>query len=201
LTKIVAFESVTLDGVMQAPGRPDEDRRGGFEHGGWAAPYADETSAKLAGEGFADIGSLLLGRRTYEDILAHWNKAGGPFKDMLNQSQKLVASTTLRKPLPWPNSTLIDGDVLEKAADLRNQGGKDVLILGSGALVRSLLAEHLVDEVVLLIHPLVLGSGQRLFDDGGPGATFELTDTRSTTTGVIVAFYRRTDRGPKAASA
>jgi dihydrofolate reductase len=188
---------VTLDGVMQAPGRPDEDRRGGFTHGGWGVPYADEETGKLAAEGMQSTGAMLLGRRTYEDLLPHWNRAGGPFKDMLNNTPKYVASTTLKEPLPWPNSSLLEGELTKAVAALRKKDGKDIVILGSGDVVRKLLAKQLVDELILLIHPLVLGSGQRLFDDGGPGAVFELVDTRTTTTGVIAATYRQEDRGPK----
>jgi dihydrofolate reductase len=197
MSKIIVFNSVTLDGVMQAPGRPDEDRRGGFTHGGWAAPYADEASGKLAAAGMQGTGAMLLGRRTYEDLLPHWNKAGGPFKDMLNNTPKYVASRTLKVPLPWPNSSLLEGELTKAVAALRKKDGKDIVILGSGEVLRTLLAKQLVDELILLIHPLVLGDGKRLFDDGGPGAVFELAATRTTTTGVIAATYRRTDRGPK----
>jgi dihydrofolate reductase len=197
MSKIIVFNSVTLDGVMQAPGRPDEDRRGGFTHGGWAAPYADEASGKLAAAGMQGTGAMLLGRRTYEDLLPHWNKAGGPFKDMLNNTPKYVASRTRKVPLPWPNSSLLEGELTKAVAALRKKDGKDIVILGSGEVVRKLLAKQLVDELILLIHPLVLGDGQRLFDDGGPGAVFELADTRTTTTGVIAATYRRTDRSSK----
>jgi dihydrofolate reductase len=196
MSRIIVFNSVTLDGVMQAPGRPDEDRRGGFKHGGWSVPYANEETGKLAGEGMQTTGAMLLGRRTYEDLLSHWNKAGGPFKDMLNGMPKYVVSRTLTEPLPWPNSSLVDGELTKVVATLRKQDGKDIVILGSGEVVRKLLAAELVDEFILLIHPLVLGEGRRLFDDGGPGALFNLTDTRSTKTGVIAATYRRTDRGP-----
>jgi dihydrofolate reductase len=197
MSKIIVFNSVTLDGVMQAPGRPDEDRRGGFTHGGWAVPYADEESGKLAAEGMQGTGAMLLGRRTYEDLLPHWNKAGGPFKDMLNNMPKYVASTTLKEPLQWPNSSLLEGELTKAVAALRKEDGKDIVILGSGEVVRKLLADQLVDELILLIHPLILGDGQRLFDDGGPGAVFVLANTRTTTTGVIAATYRRTDHGPK----
>jgi dihydrofolate reductase len=196
MSKIIVFNSVTLDCVMQAPGRPDEDRRGGFTHGGWGAPYADEESGKLAAESMHSTGAMLLGRRTYEDLLPHWNKAGGPFKDMLNNIPKYVASTTLKEPLPWPNSSLLSGELTKAVAALRRKDGKDIVVLGSGDVVRKLLAKQLIDELILLIHPLVLGDGQRLFDDGVPGAVFELADTRTTTTGVIAATYRRTDRGP-----
>lgn len=194
MSKIVVFNSVTLDGVMQAPGRPDEDRRDGFDHGGWATPYADEVSGRLAGEGMANTGAMLLGRRTYEDLLPHWNKAGGPFKDMLNNTPKYIASTKLRDPLPWPSSTLLSGDVAKAVAKLKKEQDKDIVILGSGRLIRSLMDHDLVDQYTLLIHPLVLGTGHRLFADGEPGATFELVDTKPTTTGVIVATYRRADR-------
>lgn len=197
MSKVIVFISVTLDGVMQGPGRPDEDRRGGFKHGGWSVPYADEETGRLAAEGMQTTGAMLLGRRTYEDLLPHWNKAGGPFKDMLNNMPKYVVSRTLKEPLPWPNSTLLDGELTKAVATLREKDGKDIVILGSGEVVRKLMARKLVDQLILLIHPLVLGDGQRLFDDGGPGALFELADTRTTTTGVIAATYRRTDHGPK----
>jgi len=197
MSNIIVFNSVTLDGVMQAPGRPDEDPRGDFKHGGWAVPYANEESGKLAGEGMQTTGAMLLGRRTYEDLLPHWNKAGGPFKDMLNNMPKYVVSRTLKEPLAWPNSTLLAGELTKAVATLRKKDGKDIVILGSGEIVRTLLAKKLIDQFILLIHPLVLGSGQRLFDDGGPGALFELAETQTTKTGVIAATYRRTDRGPK----
>ena len=197
MARIIVFNSVTLDGVMQAPGRPDEDRRGGFKHGGWSVPYADEETGKLAAEGMQTTGAMLLGRRTYEDLLPQWNKAGGPFKDMLNNMPKYVVSRTLKEPLPWPNSTLLDGELTKAVATLRKKDGKDMVILGSGDVVRKLLAKELVDAFILLIHPLVLGDGQRLFDEGGPGALFDLADTRTTTTGVIAATYHRTDHGPK----
>ncbi len=194
MAKIVAFISVTLDGVMQAPGRPDEDTRGGFEHGGWATKYADEDSGKFAAEGMATTGALLLGRRTYEDLLTSWNEQGGPFKDMLNNTPKYVASTTLAEPLPWPNSTLLEGDAVEAVARLRDEPGKDIVVLGSGDLLRSLMRRRLVDRFVLLVHPLVLGSGQRLFDDGVPDADLRLEDSKTTSTGVIAATYT-TERG------
>jgi dihydrofolate reductase len=198
VSKIIVFNSVSLDGVMQAPGRPDEDTRGGFTHGGWAMPYANEESGKLAAEGMQTTGSMLLGRRTYDDLLTHWNKAGGPFKDMLNNMPKHVASKKLTAPLPWPNSTLIEGDLVKAVTALRKTDDKDIVILGSGMVVRELLAKQLVDEFILLIHPIVLGSGQRLFDTNGPGAFYELADTKTTGTGVIVATYRKAEHGPKA---
>ena len=189
MARIVAFTSVTLDGVMQAPGRPDEDTRGDFQHGGWATRYADEESGRLAAEGMANTEALLLGRRTYEDLLESWNKQGGPFKEMLNSSPKYVASQTLEEPLRWPNSTLMKGDVREAVTELRDRPGKDIIVLGSGELLRGLMRDGLVDAYTLLIHPLVLGAGQRLFDDGVPNSAFTLEDQRTTSTGVIVATY------------
>jgi dihydrofolate reductase len=191
MSKIVVFELVTLDGVMQAPGRPGEDGRGGFEHGGWAAPYADPVMGQAAGESMATTGALLFGRRTYEDFYSIWPKRtdGNPFTEMLNKTKKYVASTTLREPLPWINSTLLDGDAAEGAASLREKPGKNIVVLGSGELVQSLMRSNLVDEYVLQIHPLVLGSGRRLFNDGAYAA-LRLVDTKTTTTGVVIATYR-----------
>lgn len=189
MSDVVVFMSVTLDGVMQGPGRPDEDRRGGFTSGGWATPYADEATGRMAAEGMADTGALILGRRTYEDILPFWNKAGGPFKDMLNGTPKHVASTTLQEPLAWPNSTLLRGDAVDAVADLREHSGRDLVILGSGDLVRSMLRRNLIDRFVLLVHPIVLGDGQRLFAEGVPRSDLRLVDSKTTGTGVTMATY------------
>lgn len=191
MRKITVFNSVTLDGVMQAPGRPDEDPRGGFAHGGWAAPYSDEVMGRVAAEGMAGPGALLLGRRTYEDFHGFWpNQTDNPFTEVLDNTRKYVASTTLREPLGWRNSTLLDGDAAEAVARLKEQPGEDLTVLGSGELVQSLRRRDLVDRYVLLIHPLVLGSGRRLFPDGGPVAALRLVDSVTTTTGVIIATYQ-----------
>jgi dihydrofolate reductase len=192
MSKIVVFEHLTLDGVMQAPGRPDEDLRGGFAHGGWARPRGDAVMGSVAGESMANIGALLLGRRTYEDLYAYWpnQPEPNPFTAVLNNSQKYVASTTLEEPLPWRNSTLLKANATEAVARLKEQPGKDLLVLGSGELVQSLMRRNLVDEYVLLIHPLVLGSGRRLFTDGGAFAALQLVDARTTTTGVVIATYQ-----------
>ncbi len=189
--KIIVFENLTLDGVMQSPGRPDEDPRGGFQHGGWGIPYADAVLSSMAGKG-PTSGALLLGRRTYEDFYAVWPKRtdGNPFTEVLNNSQKYVASTTLKEPLPWINSTLLKGDVPYAVAGLRAQPGKDIVVLGSGKLVQTLMKHNLVDEYVLLIYPLVLGSGSRLFADGSAFAALRLVDTKTSTSGVVVATYR-----------
>src|SRR5258706_6208252 len=191
MRKIVVTNSLTLDGVMQAPGRPDEDRRGGFEHGGWAIPYATMEAAE---ESKAYSGALLLGRRTYEDFYSVWpNRTDNPFTEVLNNTQKYVASTTLEEPLPWSNSTLLKGDAAEAVARLKEEPDKDLVVLGSGELVQSLMRRNLVDEYVLLIHPLVLGSGRRLFADGGAFAALRLVGTKTTTTGVVIATYSLPD--------
>jgi dihydrofolate reductase len=191
VSRIVVVNNVTLDGVMQAPGRPDEDRRGGFEHGGWALPYGDEVMARAMGERMAAGGVLLLGRRTYEDFYGYWPKqADNPFTEVLNERRKYVASTTLSEPLPWRNSTLLHGDAAEAVAALKEQGDEAIGVLGSGELIRSLMRRNLIDEYVLLIHPLVLGTGRRLFGDGSPHTALRLVDSITTTTGVVIATYR-----------
>lgn len=192
VSKVVVTNSLTLDGVMQAPGRPDEGRRGGFEHGGWAQPYIDAVMGEEMGKGMAQAPALLFGRRTYEDFASFWpnQPEPNPFTAVLNNAHKFVASTTLEEPLPWMNSTLLKGDAAEAVAKLKEELGKDIAILGSGELVQSLMRRNLVDEYVLLIHPLVLGSGRRLFTDGGSFATLRLIDTKTTTTGVVIATYQ-----------
>ena len=190
--KLVVTMNVTLDGVMQAPGRPDEDVRGGFEHGGWATPYNDAVMAKKMGEGMAQTGAMLFGRRTYEDFYDSWahRTDGNPFTEMMNNVQKYVASNTLTEPLPWANSTLLDGDAAAAVAQLKKQPGLDLAVIGSGELARSLAIRGMVDRYTLLIHPLVLGSGRRLFPDGAPPAHLRLVDSVPTDTGVIIATYQ-----------
>jgi dihydrofolate reductase len=193
MSRVVVINHVTLDGVMQAPGRPDEDPRGGFEHGGWAQPYNDEVMGRVMGTRMAQGGPLLLGRRTYEDFAGFWPKQkDNPYTEVLDNTQKYVASTTLKEPLPWRNSTLLPGDAAEAVAELKEQSEQDIGVLGSGALVQSLMRRNLIDEFVLLIHPLVLGSGRRLFPDGGPRAALRLVDGVTTTTGVVIATYQPT---------
>jgi len=190
MRKIIAFESLSLDGVMQAPGRADEDERGGFGHGGWAIPYADEAMGRAAGESMATTGAILLGRRTYEDFYSVWPaRADNPYTQVLNNTLKYVASTTLKEPLPWMNSKLLEGDAASAVAKLKEEPGKDIVVLGSGQLIESLRRSNLIDQYVLLIHPLVLGSGRRLFNDGS-GAHLRLTDMKTTTKGVVIATYQ-----------
>lgn len=187
MRRIITFTNVTLDGVMQGPGRPDEDRRGGFAHGGWAVPYgAMMEGGDLTGE----TGALLFGRRTYEDFYSVWpSRKDNPYTAVLNNTPKYIASTTLKDPLPWMNSTLLKGDAADAVAALKGEPGKDLLILGSGALIHSLMPRNLIDRYVLLIHPLVLGTGRRLFSDDGLFAALRCVQSKTTSKGVVVAAY------------
>ena len=188
--RVVVVENVTLDGVMQAPARPDEDPRDGFAHGGWAVGYGDAVMAEQMGRRMAREGAILLGRRTYEDFYSVWPKrTDNPYTEVLNRTRKYVASTTLTEPLAWENSTLLDGDAAEPVARLRDDEEGDLVVLGSGALVGALAARGLVDEYLLSIHPLVLGTGRRLFD-GAPPTPLRLVDSVTTTTGVVIGTYR-----------
>jgi len=192
MRKINVTNNVTLDGVMQAPGGKEEDTRNGFRHGGWAAPYHDEVKMKIMGRGMAKRGALLFGRHTYEHFFKVWpGRTDNPFTEVLDNTQKYVVSRTLKEPLPWKNSTLLAGDAEDTVAALKNDPGVDLTILGSGELVRSLVRCNLIDQFILLIHPLVLGSGQRMFGDDGTLAKFTLTESVPTTTGVIIATYER----------
>jgi dihydrofolate reductase len=191
VSRVVVLNHVTLDGVMQAPGRSGEDTRDGFRHGGWSPPYGDDVMGQAMGARMMQSGGLLFGRRTYEDLLTYWNsQTDSPFANALNNTPKYVATTTLREPLPWPNSTVLAGNVAKAVAELRRKAGKDLYVMGSGALIQSLMPRNLVDEYVLMIHPLVLGSGRRLFPDGSPPTCLRLVDTKPTTTGVVIAAYQ-----------
>jgi dihydrofolate reductase len=190
MSRVVVINHVTLDGVMQAPGRPDEDRRDGFEHGGWSSPYGDDVMGAAMGARMAESAGLLFGRRTYEDLLGYWNTQDSPFKDALNNAPKYIASRTLGEPLQWSNSTLLEGDAAHAVAELKKNAGKDLHIMGSGALIQSLMSEGLIDEYMLMIHPLVLGSGRRLFTDASPLTKLRLVDTKTTTTGVVIATHQ-----------
>ena len=189
--RLVVINHITLDGVMQSPGRPDEDTRGGFSHGGWAAGRTDVVIARALGQRMAmRDGGLLLGRLTYEELLASWNARGGPYKDALTSALKYVVSSSPATRLDWPNSTLLSGDITAAVADLKRCSTGDLVIMGSGHLIRSLLPHGLIDEYLLLIYPLVLGSGQRLFEHDQHVTELRLIDSTTTTTGVIMATYQ-----------
>jgi dihydrofolate reductase len=190
MRKINVTNNVTLDGVMQAPGAPTEDTRHGFNCGGWAVPYNDEVKMRIMGRGMGMPGALLFGRHTYEHFFKVWpGRTDNPFTEVLDNTQKFVVSRTLKEPLPWKNSTLLKGDAEESVAALKKEPGVDLTILGSGELVRSLVRCNLIDQFVLLIHPLILGAGQRMFGDDGTMAKFKLAESVPTTTGVIIATY------------
>jgi dihydrofolate reductase len=187
--RLTVVNHLTLDGVMQAPASADEDTRGDFAHGGWAVPYQDEVIGKFMGARMSSTeqGRLLFGRRTYEHMYSYWPKQTGPITDTLNRAQKYVASNTLSEPLPWENSTLLSGNVPAQVREL----DLDAVILGSGELIHALLREDMIDALVLTIHPLVLGSGLRMFPDEGAVAKLRLVESIPTTTGVIIAVYER----------
>ena len=188
--KVIVTNYLTLDGVMQAPGRADEDTRDGFEHGGWAAPYGDEATVAKMGERMGVDRAFLFGRRTYEQLLASWNEQGGPFKDALNDTQKFVASHSPATTLEWPNSTLLTGDVPAAVTDLKRSSSANLVIMGSGVLIGSLMTADVIDEYLLMIAPLVLGSGRRLFAADTP-ASLRLVECVTSATGVVMATYER----------
>jgi len=201
MSRIVVINHVTLDGVMQAPGRPDEDTRGGFAHGGWGrrpevpddvAQATDEAVGRAMSERLEAGGGLagwVFGRRTYEDLLGHWSsQPNAPFGPMLLGASKWVASRTLGEPLPWPNSTLLRGDAAASVAAVKAASDGVLGIMGSGELIASLMAADLIDEYLLFVHPIVLGTGRRLFPDG-VHATLRLTSLGSTPDGVVIATY------------
>jgi len=184
---------VTLDGVVQSLGRPDEDTRGGFTHGGWGQRYNDEVMGREMATAMARPGDMLFGRRTWQDFITAWGRRtdGNPFTTQMNAATKYVVSRTLQDADAWQNSVLLRGDAVDTVAGLKAQPGGDLSIIGSASLVRSLHAAALIDHYTLLIHPLTLGSGSRLFEGPAPLAEFELTGSVATTKGVIIARYTR----------
>ena len=188
--KIIVMNGVTLDGVMQGPGRSDEDTRDGFEHGGWGVPYSDEAMVAKMAERMGGDRAFLFGRRTYEQLLASWNARGGPFKDALNTARKYVASSNPAARLEWPNSTLLHGDVPAAVEDLKQSSSTNLVIMGSGVLIGSLMAADLIDEYLLMIAPLVLGTGRRLFA-GDRRAPLRLVESSTASTGVLIVTYER----------
>lgn len=192
MAKLVVVEGLSLDGVMQAPGSPDEDRSGGFQHGGWQMPYFDEVAGEEAGKSMAETAAFLFGRRTYEIMAAHWPRQPDDdmFAKVLNGLPKYVASTTLSEPLAWSGSTLLKDDVAAAVAELKEGQDGNIVVLGSGQLARTLIEHDLVDEYSLMIHPLLLGGGKRVFDEDGAKRPLRMVDSKTSTTGVILATYR-----------
>jgi dihydrofolate reductase len=185
------IEFLSLDGVMQAPGDPEEDTEGGFRHGGWQRPYFDDILGGTAAEGMAATDAYLFGRKTYEKMAAFWPTAPAddPYAQHLNSTPKYVVSTTLRT-LDWQPSTLIRDDVAGAVAELKDRSGGNIAVLGSGQLVQTLIAHDLVDEYFLGVFPVVLGSGKRLFRELDAPAKLRLDDSRVTTTGGVLLTYR-----------
>ncbi|HEX2087221.1 MAG TPA: dihydrofolate reductase family protein [Solirubrobacteraceae bacterium] len=187
--KIIGGVFQSIDGVMQAPGGPEEDPTGGFEHGGWSAGYWDELMEQVMGETMGKPFDLVLGRRTYEIFAAHWPYAEGPAADALNGATKHVASRTL-DTVEWQRSHLIEGDVPDGVRRLKEQDGPELQVHGSAGLLQTLIAHGLVDEFHVWTFPVVVGGGKRLFGDGLPGFGLELVDSRTSGTGVVIATYR-----------
>lgn len=190
MAKVVVVNWVSLDGVMQGPGTPDEDTRDNFELGGWGLPHGDETTFTKMGERFGDEFAFLFGRRTYEGLLTSWNEQGGPFKDALNNTSKFVASSDPTRSLNWPNSTLLHGDVPKAVSDLKQSSDTNLVIMGSGVLIHSLMAAKVIDEYFLMIAPVVLGTGRRLFGNGVQ-ASLRLVESLPTSKGVVIATYEQ----------
>ena len=193
MRRLVAVEFLSLDGVYQAPGDPNEDTEGGFRHGGWQRPYFDEVLGAAAAEGMARTDAQLFGRKTYQKMAEYWPNASvdDPFSAYLNAVQKYVVSNTLREDdIAWRPTTILNGDVAARIRQIKDGPGNDIGVLGSGRLLRWLLANDLVDELSLSIFPVVLGGGKRLFADDGEMRTIELVDSVPTKTGGVMLTYR-----------
>jgi dihydrofolate reductase len=198
--KLTTITHVSLDGVMQGLGESDEDRRGGFERGGWALPLFDEEAEAFLSEAFQRADAFLFGRRTYEIFAGSWgtgswgaNQGDNPISVALNTRPKYVASTTLTDP-QWADTTVLSGDVAAAVGELKAKPGGELQVNGSGDLIRRLLDNRLVDEIILFTYPVVVGQGTRLFPDTGPDAALELVESRATRGGVIIQVYRPTGR-------
>jgi dihydrofolate reductase len=191
--RIVVSDFMSLDGVVQAPGGAEEDTDGGFANGGWSMPFFDpETMGAAVGEAQASTDALLFGRRTWQTMAAAWpGRAGDPFADRMNELRKYVASRTLTQAdLTWTNSILLTGDLVDEVRRLRAESGGDIQIMGSSSVSRTLISHDLVDELLLMIEPIVLGGGKRLFPDDGKARTLKLVSTTTSATGVMICKYQ-----------
>ena len=194
--KLTTTTNVSVDGVMQGLGGPEEDRRGGFERGGWALPLFDNEGATFVGQIYQRADAFLFGRRTYEIFAGYWGAMANPdnpISDALNTKPKYVASTTLTDP-QWAATTVLSGDVAAAIGELKAEQEGELQVHGSGALIRWLLDNGLVDEITLLVYPVILGQGTRLFPDAGPDAALDLMESRSTPKGVTIQVYRPNGR-------
>jgi dihydrofolate reductase len=191
MRKIVVLSFISLDGVMQAPGGPEEDTSGDFKYGGWTVPYFDDFSGAVMGDQMSMPFDLLLGRKTYDIFASYWpNQSGDIPAGVFNKATKYVASASSPE-LTWENSVLIDGDVAANLKELKQQDGPMLQVHGSGNLIQTLLQNDLVDELWLKIFPVTLGKGKRLFAEGTMPAAFELTESKTSPSGVIIANYKR----------
>lgn len=189
MRKIILLEFITLDGVMQGPGGPNEDTSGDFKYGGWTVPYFDDFAGKIMGEQMKEPFSLLLGRKTFEIFASYWPQHAEDWPG-INESTKYVVSNTLSSA-DWKNSVIIQGDIVTKLQKIKQEDGPDLQVFGSGNLVQTLLKNDLVDELWLKIFPIVLGKGKHLFEEGTIPAAFTLTESQVSPAGVIFANYRR----------
>ena len=192
MRKIIALEFLSLDGVMQAPGGPEEDTSGGFEYGGWTAPYFDDFAGKVMAEQMKDPFSLLLGRKTFDIFSSYWPQHADVWPG-INDATKYVVSTTLSSS-EWQNSVFLQGDVVEEIKKLKTGKGPDIQVYGSGNLMQTLLKNDLVDELWLKFFPITLGKGKRLFGEGTIPAAFTLTESKTSPSGVIIASFKRADK-------
>jgi dihydrofolate reductase len=200
MRKLIADEWMTLDGVIQAPGYDGEDRDGGFEHGGWHAPYMDDTAMKAVVDGVTSAGGFLLGRRTYEIFAGYWPTAPAEEEALaqpLTTKPKYVVSRTVTEPLDWQNSTLVQGDVVEAVAGLKQEDAADLHLIGSSQLFQTLTEHGLVDEYRMMIDPIVVGGGKRLFHDDGVLRSLRLVDSQMTSSGVLLATYATATEHPE----
>jgi len=196
MRKVIVFEFMSLDGVVQAPAYADEDTSGGFKHGGWHPPYLDERSMNWVVENVSQAGGFLLGRRTYDVFAAHWPKASPEeqaLAEPFNTLPKYVASRTLREPLGWQNATLLNGQLAESVSALKREAGNHLLLIGSTELAAALLQHDLVDELRLMIDPIILGGAKRFFRDDGECRRLTLVSSETTPTGAILTTYARSD--------
>jgi dihydrofolate reductase len=192
MRKVIVNEWMTLDGVVQAPGAADEDTTGGFAHGGWHLPYFDDLSRDWVVEGYAKAGGFLFGRRTYDSLAAYWPNASEEEQavaEPLNTKPKYVASRTLTEPLAWQHSTVLQGDVAAAVAGLKQEDGDDLHVIGSSELVQALIEHGLVDELRVMIDPLLVGGGKRIFRDDSARRPLRLVEGKVTATGAILATY------------
>jgi dihydrofolate reductase len=192
--KLIAYEWMSLDGVVQAPGAPDEDPSGGFTHGGWHLRYFDDASRQWVLDGLNAASGFLFGRLTYDRFAAHWPHASGPEQvvaEPLNSKPKYVASRTLSGSLTWAHSTLLAGDAVSSVAALKQENGGELHLIGSAALARTLLAHDLIDELRLMVDPVVLGGGKRIWPENGQLRSFALVGSQPVSTGALLLTYAR----------